>query len=216
MTDFESYLFGLLITDGSLYLTTRNRGRVTIELNKKDEDIITKLYNSIPNSHIRRRVRNTNFKENYETVCFSNTRKEFRDMLISFGFPTKNKTLLAAPPTKPYNEYCFWRGVLDGDGSLGYKHQDTGDVPFVSLVTKSEPLKINYINFLNKVLGITKSVNRNKRDNVYNIVLLNENAQDLAKLLYLTSSDCDLHLNRKYDIAVDIQNWKRTVEKRII
>lgn len=36
----NSYIFGLLVTDGSILLNTRNRGKVTIELSEKDEDII--------------------------------------------------------------------------------------------------------------------------------------------------------------------------------
>lgn len=59
MNENESYIFGLLITDGNLSLNTRNRGKVTLEINKRDEDIIEKLFNLIPNSKIHERVRNT-------------------------------------------------------------------------------------------------------------------------------------------------------------
>ena len=60
----DSYIYGLLITDGSMYLTTRNRGKVTLEISKKDEDIVMKLNKLIPKSKIHERVRNTNFKNN--------------------------------------------------------------------------------------------------------------------------------------------------------
>lgn len=135
MNKEESYIYGLLITDGSLSLRTRNRGKVSLEVSKKDEDIIYKLCNLIPNSHQRERTRDTNFKKDYTTKIFSNTRREFREKLISQGFPVINKTLNASPPILDYSEFDFWRGVIDGDGSIGITSKD---IPFISLVTKSE------------------------------------------------------------------------------
>ena len=69
------------------------------------------------------------------------------------------------------------------------------------MVTKSEFLKEKYLEFLYKNFGITKKLNRNKRDNVYNVVVKNKNAKDLANLLY---NNDDIHLNRKYDKAMFI------------
>ena len=99
---------------------------------------------NIPNSHIRERNRTTNFKSNYTTSIFSNTRIEFRQKLISQGFPTQNKTLNADIPKVEFNKYHFWRGVIGGDGSLGLTGKG---VPFVSLITKSEYLKNSYLQF---------------------------------------------------------------------
>lgn len=212
MNKIESYIYGLLITDGSLYLTTRNRGKVILEVSEKDEDIIQKLYNVIPNSGIHERVRNTNFKNNYKTKIFTNHRKEFRDKLISFGFPKSDKTQNASIPIVEYDEYSFWRGVIDGDGSIGFTKSKNCE-PFISLVTKSESLKEEFLKFLNRELNINKKVNRNKRDKVYNITIKNEDAVELAKKLYLDLEN-DLYINRKYTKAVEIQNWKRTVPKR--
>ena len=183
MNESESYIYGLLITDGSLYLSTRNRGKVTLEVSEKDHDIVEKLYNEIPSSSIRERIRNTNFKSNYTTKIFSNTRLEFRNKLICQGFPLKNKTLNANTPNIEYNKYHFWRGVIDEDGSLGLTGNNR---PFLSLTTKSENLK-------------------NKRDNTYNIFLSGNNAIKLAKILYLDNPG--IYLERKYNKALEIQNY---------
>lgn len=210
MDKIESYIYGLLITDGSLYLTTRNRGKVTLEVSEKDEDIVMKLFSVIPNSRIHERTRNTNFKNGYKTKIFTNHRKEFRDKLISFGFPTSDKTINASTPKVEYDEYSFWRGVIDGDGSIGFTRAKNPE-PFVSLVTKSESLKEEFLKFLKKELNINKKVNRNKRDNVYNIVIKNESAVIIAHKLYI---DSDLYIDRKYKKAMEIQNWKRIIPKR--
>ena len=36
----DSYLYGLILTDGSIYLTSRNRGKICIELNRKDKELL--------------------------------------------------------------------------------------------------------------------------------------------------------------------------------
>ena len=43
LNEIESYIFGLLITDGSLYLTSRNRGKVSLEVSYIDLDIVEKF-----------------------------------------------------------------------------------------------------------------------------------------------------------------------------
>lgn len=208
MNENESYIYGLLIADGSLSLAERNRGKVTLEISTKDRDIVEKLYQEIPNSSISNRTRTTNFAENAKFVRFNNSRKEFRDRLIECGFPTKDKTNNANTPTENYEKFHYWRGVIDGDGSLGF----TADgIPFVSLVTKSETLKQKYCSFLKEEYGIEKRLNRNKRDNVYNIVIKNEDAVQLAKDLYLENQG--VYINRKYKKAQDIQKWVRTKKK---
>lgn len=212
LDDNFSYIFGFLITDGNLQLSTRNRGKVTIELHIKDEDIIDKLLLAIPNSFKRYRTRNTNFKSDYRSVIFSNYHREFRQMLIDAGFPISNKTNLASSPKVPFNEISFWRGVIDGDGSIGFTSQNE---PFISLVTKSEFLKDSYLDFLKKTFNIEKHLKRNTRDCVYNIVVKNEVAVELAKLLYL-DQDNILCLNRKLQQAQLLQTWQRIKKKRTI
>lgn len=203
MTKEESYIYGLLITDGSLYLQSRNRGRVSLEVNIKDEEILNKLCKYIPNSNIKQRIRNTNFKQNYATKIFYNYRRDFRDKLLSWGYPILNKTLNACPPKVEYSEFDFWRGVIDGDGSIGITKQN---IPFISLVTKSEILKISYLEFLKKYIKIDKNINRNMRDNVYNIMITRKHAVQLSKFLYLDNTT-DLYLSRKLEKGLEIQKF---------
>jgi len=208
----DSYIYGLLITDGNLGLNTRNRGRVTLEVNEKDEDIVYKLYSIIPNSKVHERTRDTNFKRGYKSKIFSNHQRTFREKFINYGFPTKDKAINANVPNEEYDEISFWRGVIDGDGSIGFIKDGS---PFISLVTKSEILKEEYLIFLKKVLGITKHPSRNKRDQVYNIVVKNEDAVELSRLLYLTNKEDNLYINRKFNKALELQTWVRKVPKRL-
>lgn len=196
MDRIESYIFGLLITDGTLSLYDRNRGRVQLELKESDKDIVEKLVNEIPKSTIRTRERVTNFSNgvSFRSVIFQNSQLDFRTKLINCGYPIQNKTLVASIPTVDYQEIDFWRGVIDGDGSLGLTGKG---IPFISLVTKSENMKIEYLKFLEKYLNLKKNVNRNQRDGVFNIMSNSGNAIKIANLLY--SNNPPIYLNRKYN-----------------
>lgn len=55
------------MTDGSIYLTTRNRGHISIELEANDIELLKNIQEKIPDSKLNTRIRNTNFKENCQT-----------------------------------------------------------------------------------------------------------------------------------------------------
>ena len=205
----ESYIYGLLLADGNIYFSRSkdraidNRGRVSLEVNSKDKDIIVKLFNLIPNSHIRERTRDTNFKKDYTTCLFVNSQKGFRDWLIDCGFPKEDKTFKAAPPKIDYSKEDFWRGFIDGDGSLGFTKTEK---PFVSIVTTSDLIKDSFCDYIYERYGILKHLNKNKRDSAYNIVLQQEDAVNLVRDLW--QKDC-LCLDRKAAKANQIRQWVR-------
>src|SRR5829696_955979 len=69
---FYAYLFGLIQTDGHLYQNTRNRGRLSIEVSKRDEAILIELQKRLPfNSTISERTRQTNFRNEYVSVIWN-------------------------------------------------------------------------------------------------------------------------------------------------
>lgn len=204
MNKFESYLYGLILTDGSLYLQSRNRGRIAIELQASDIDLLYQLQQQIPHSSIHTRTRDTNFKKNYQSVIFTNYQKEFRDRFINYGIPLKNKKTIGTVPMVPYSINDFWRGVYDGNGSIGFTSKNE---PFVSLVTKSEPLKEELCKLLASKFNIHKNINPNQRDKIFNIVLKNEDAIQFCDFLY---ENAPIYLQRKYDEYQKMKTWIRT------
>jgi sporulation protein YlmC with PRC-barrel domain len=196
-----SYIIGFLHSDGHLYETSRNRGKLSIELNKKDIDILVKLQNLIGGT-IRERERATNFGY-IQSVILTIHSFKIRTYLKKNGLIAGKKSSIVSIPNK-LSITNYLRGFVDGDGSIG----TTGNKePFVSIVTSSEMLKDQICNFLGKKLGLIKALNRNKRDKVYNIVIKNENAIKFCRLLYYKST---IHMNRKYDSYKLLLNWKRT------
>ena len=203
----KDYIYGLLLSDGTLALYGRNRGRVSIEVSLKDIDIIEKISVQIPNGSIHYRTRKTNFSKEYRSVAYYNHHREFREELMKRGFPAGNKCEIVQPPIDDYLEEEFWRGYIDGDGSIGFTKEG---LPYISIVTKSDAICSSFLNFLERRLGIIKILSRNKRDNCYNIVIKNEDAVELSRILY---ADADIYLNRKYQKYLEIQKWKRTKKK---
>lgn len=202
----DAYFYGLLLADGNLYETTRNRGKLTLELRIRDIDILYKIeaFFSKYSCKIYTRRRDTNFKKNYETCSIAFHSYELRKMIKSLGYPVGSKCNIVDVPTCPYDECSFWRGYLDGNGSFCISA--TG-IPLVSMGIKSENLKIAYVKFLELVTNEKKNVNRNKRDAFYNIISARERAQTLIKAVGYP--DSTLAINHKREKALTLLKWTR-------
>ncbi len=201
---YYAYLFGFIQTDGHLYKNTRDRGCVSIEINKKDEHILWAFKSLIPfNSSITERVRDTNFSEHNTSVIWRVYDKQFRDYLELWGLPSGCKSELIKPPSCSFSRVDYFRGLIDGDGSLGLTSKG---FPFLSLITSSSHIVVEYIELIRQITGKLKTSNRNTRDSVYNIVVYKEDAQILAKYLYY--NNC-LALSRKLIKANEVLSWSR-------
>jgi hypothetical protein len=201
-----AYLFGLLQTDGTLKSNTRNRGCLSVELKVEDRAILESLQELITvYSSIRERTRDTNFKKNYTSAIWSVCDYDFRTALNNIGLPYGKKSETINIPTVTFSEIDYWRGILDGDGSLGLT-KTKNKIPFLSLVTSSELLANAYVEFLFKRTGYRKEINPNKRDGVYNICILNEDAQLLTNEIYYPRCLC---IDRKYKSAELVKSWVR-------
>ncbi|WCS70045.1 hypothetical protein Goe27_01670 [Bacillus phage vB_BsuM-Goe27] len=204
-----AYFYGFIQADGSLSEDTRNRGRLRIEVGYKDCSLLEKFKELLPyNSSIRVRERDTNFKEGYKSAILSVYSLGLREDLISLGmaYGKKSDSIAPMPGNCSINDY--FRGIIDGDGSLGITAQG---FPFVSLVTESDTLKDEYLAFLKTVTGKTKTARRNTRDNVYNITVYKEDAQELVKALNYQKGLC---LDRKKKKAEEVLNWVRPAGMR--
>lgn len=201
----HAYIIGLLQSDGNLSEYKKNKGKITLELNKKDKDILEKISTFFDcYVSITERCRNINIKK-YQyisnTVTLSifdlNTRNQFKKYLP----PSKKSDIIKKPENIIENDY--WRGIIDGDGSLGFTKNG---LPFISLVTCSDELSEQYINYLTNIIGYKKETSKNKRDNAYNIMVTNEDSQKIISQLYY---DKCLSIDRKYETAKQILNWVR-------
>ena len=207
----DAYFFGFIQCDGHLSQSTRNRGRIQIELKDGDEELLEKFGKlSKHNYSVKKRTRDTNFKKNYTSVSLSIYNRDFRTEINSLGIPYGKKSDIIVMPNN-ISEIDYFRGIIDADGTLGITA--TG-LPFIGFTTQSESLAKSFINFIHETVGQKKSLNRNNRDHIYSIIVMKENAQAIIRKLYY--NDC-LCLARKLQKAREALSWQRPKEmKKII
>lgn len=199
-----AYLFGLLQTDGHLGEGKGAKGKLTLELNARDAAILPVLQTLFPcYTSVRTRIRSTNFRNGYASSVLTVSDLGTREELKSLGLPVGSKSSDVAPPTVPFVAADYFRGVIDGDGSLGCTARG---LPFVSLVTASDRLATAFIEFIKQVTGLHKTASRNRRDQVFNLSVFREPAQQLASAMYYP--DC-LAIPRKKALAMEVIDWKR-------
>ena len=210
----HSYFFGFVQTDGNLNkpFKKRNKGRLGIELGKEDLHILKSFRKLFPMvySSITERVRDTNFKENHKSCTLTICNMKFRNEINELGVPYGKKPEIISSPKVNFCERDYIRGLVDGDGSVGVTEKR---LPFISFTVKSEKLKEYLLNIIEKITGEKKRLSRNRRDNIYNIMLNREKAQRFIKHLYYPGC---LVLKRKLEKARITLKWERPKDvKRI-
>ena len=208
----HAYLFGFLQGDGHLYRnkSRQGKGSLSVELKAGDRPLLEKFQEMFPfYSSVLARKRDTNFKAAYEAVTWSVSHKAFREELELLGLPVGSKSYIVRPPAVPYSLPDYLRGLVDADGSLGFEKHG---YPFLCLTTSSDTIASTYTDFLQVLTGRRKQQGRNKRDQVYNILVFKEDAQEAARALYY--SGC-LALPRKAQKAAEILPWVRPVAMRV-
>lgn len=204
-----AYLFGVLQTDGHLSKEARNKGRVSVELQVRDRATLERFCALLPAySSVRERTRDTNFRAGYTTATWTLYGQDVRASLRRLGLPEGEKSKTVAFPSGLYSERDYLRGLLDGDGSIGFTR--TG-IPFISFCTVSPHLAAGFIEYLHRLTGKQKHANPNQRDGAFNVMVNTEDAQTVARALYQAG---DLGLGRKHEAAQRVLLWQRPATMR--
>lgn len=198
----HSYIIGFLQTDGNYYCQSRNRGRISLEIKFEDIDILNKIKDELNcKSFIKIRTRNTNFVKNFKSCALSIYGLDMRTELSKY-IPIGKKSDIIDIPDEVL-EVDYWRGIIDGDGSLGLTNKG---IPFLSLATKSFCLSNSFKKFVYKYTNYQMQSGRNNRDNIYNLILTKEKAQIISNMLYYDGCLC---LERKLENSIKVKKWVR-------
>lgn len=143
------------------------------------------------------RTRTTNFKTSTSAIwsCYN---RDFVQELVALGVPIGRKSHLISHPSHPIRSIDYWRGIIDGDGSLGKSAKGN---PYISLTTASDRLAEDYTQFICENSKTKTHPLRNKRDDIYNIRVNGTNAVRIIQKLYYPGC---LALERKMTKALEM------------
>ncbi len=197
-----SYMVGLFQTDATHSGSTSGKGRLTIEVSERDADILPRLQRHIPvHTHIGTRTRRTNYSDVYITSFMHIYSRAARAEFEEFGVLVGRKHDRIRPPVQDFSSPDYLRGIIDGDGAVGFTARG---YPFISLVTASSFIAQYFCAEIAAVCGVTRTARRNRRDGVFNVMVANGPAVELARWCY--PRRC-LSIRRKAGAAHEIGRW---------
>jgi hypothetical protein len=99
-----AYMFGFLQADGHLQRGAGQKGKLTVELNARDVEVLREFQKLTPfYSNIRTRDRSTNFAEVHTSATWSLCSLEARTKLSELGLPYGRKSKTIAPPRTEFS-----------------------------------------------------------------------------------------------------------------
>lgn len=210
--EHKQYLIGFLQGDGSLSNGKGNKGKLTVEISDRDKDVIDWMVSLGWGCNIGEfnRLRDTNFSKDSSSIGFRICIKSIRDSIGKY-VPVGRKSDTISVPMDISSDlvHHYLRGFLDADGSIGLTSLG---IPFVSFATVSESLKNFILRDIKETIGFEMRINRNNRDNIFNITLFRENAVEYSRRLY---NEASVYLNRKFEKYLEVQQQIRLVPKRL-
>lgn len=204
-----AYMFGFLQADGHLSSGPGHKGRLTVQINSRDIDLLRRFQQLTPyHSRITERSRATNFAQAHRSAIWTLYSLEARTKVNELGLPYGRKSETITPPYIEFSCRDYLRGIIDADGSIGFTGKGW---PFVSLTTASTALASYWCDYAKEVTGVERTAKRNGRDAVYNILHAMEPGQRLAAHLYYPGC---LSLARKHAAADSLAAWERPADMR--
>lgn len=197
-TEEKAYWLGFILADGCISI--RDGYKKDLSMGIKDKGHLQKFLQCLNGNN---KIRTYTYK-NKEYEYLSIRCPKMVDDLIKLGI-TPRKSMTVCVPSIPDNLYKhFWRGVIDGDGSMGNyinKHRYNQKVFALSLVG-NENIICGFVNYLKKTFEF--SLNYYPTKSIFVVKTTNGKAATIVNHLYKDSS---IFLTRKFEIAQT--SWKK-------
>lgn len=182
LTPDSAYVIGLLQADGSV-----NSKRMTITLKPRDEELLKVVMGKMGASRPLK-IRKSPLGSG---ICLDISSRKLVTSLAKWGLHSP-KTYTASTHSDLLLNRDYWRGVIDGDGTLCAS--SVGN-KIMSLVG-SENICHQFLSFCRE-FGYIGGANVNHHKNIFSIQIKNSEAIKIAKVLYDKAS---IYLPRKYEI----------------
>jgi len=195
-SEADAYFYGFLVTDGYL---KKDGSHVTLALQEKDIHILETMKEWLQtNAKIGTYItkRDSGYISTMKRLTF--TSKIVRKNLENHGLaPQKSKIATVPNNYQPSNTWSrhFWRGVIDGDGSLFINGKGCRVVNLVGSFDLCE----NFKEYCTQSLCFDKNPVITKVQNIHSVSFSGRDAVEIVKHLY-QGSDSRYRLIRKYNM----------------
>jgi DNA-binding transcriptional regulator WhiA len=194
ITEEGAYWIGFLMADGGVTKTKEGSPRICLELSEIDKEHVEKFKKFVGTTNkLVSRVHKIKSGELRKSFRISFRSRKVCAILYKYGI-TSNKSF-TAEVKRLENNKDFWRGVIDGDGTI---RLDSNKYPVVQLVG-ARPLLNQWSSYVESITSLKPTVRKNGK--VFVVRFRGKNAVKVIKHLYDKSS---VHLDRKKNVAQHI------------
>lgn len=188
ITEESAYWIGMLITDGNI----GDNGRVELSLKESDSSHIYKFKEFLKTDFIPKiKTRNGGFSNNSRSCLIYVYSKDLVDCLQKYNVIPRKTFITCAPDSLKYNRH-FWRGCIDGDGSLTKTKKGRHSVVLYGTETLCE----QFLSFVKEQFPLEQlKCNIHKTSSIYGIKFSKKRI--VIKLLEILYGDSLVYLERK-------------------
>lgn len=191
----KAYWIGFILADGNI---SSDKKILSIQLQSGDADHILKFRSFIGTDAPINKIEGLDYRSNkiHNAINIKVCSKGLCSRLREIGiFPNKSLRTVSVHLGIP-DEFLgdYWRGVVDGDGSIGFYKSD--DCPRISLYGDIDVVR-SFKEFCGGFVDAEKiKINTNR--NIFSVEFTGRKAVIIARHLY---SDASIYLERKYELA---------------
>lgn len=190
VTEHSAYWAGFLMADGTISPTRNASTMVKISTSPKDKAHVYAFRDFLGSEHKVFPTQVAIADKWYTRFQFAVRSDRLAVALAKFGVgPRKSHT---AKVLLLENNRHFWRGVVDGDGSVATRRRNEPDLRLVG----SEALMHQFLDFTLSICDHNVHVRPHK--SIFSVSFLGRYAREIITLLY---RDCTIALPRKLEIA---------------
>lgn len=205
LTPEALYWMGFLAADGNVSFQAKTSVKISLSIGAVDLEHMEKFKRFMGSGHVITPYDHVQTSGSISKMTrFRFNSAKVGNILISHGI-TDNKSKTIKVSDTLANSVDFWRGVVDGDGSL-QDHFSRRFSPVISLVSGSLEFMQQYVSFVKGICATEKSAHKSKNSNTYQLGFTGTYAYRIIRHLY---EDSVQHLDRKKATADKIlATWK--------
>jgi hypothetical protein len=194
------YWVGFLMADGCVHSYEKHKWGLTLFLQERDKDHVERFRSFVGSEHklqLRKAKARKRETKRHRAWGITFQSKEIVADLARYGVVPR-KSQCAKVVGLEMNRH-FWRGVIDGDGCIGFSHKKYRTDAILSLLG-TEALVHQFMEFVRTITETQARVRRHKKNgNNFVVSLSHWRAVAVLRVLY---GDCLVALSRKHAKAM--------------